>query len=70
VLEFDSTGNPLGDWGKPGDGEGEFRDAWGLGVDAVGDIYVSDHDTCRVQKFSYPAPVTATSWARVKAAWR
>ena len=38
-------------WGKRGSGEGQFRHACGIAVDAEGNIYVADVLNNNVQKF-------------------
>jgi tripartite motif-containing protein 71 len=38
-------------WGSPGDGNGKFIDAAGIGADALGHIYVVDRGNDRIEKF-------------------
>lgn len=38
-------------WGSNGDGNGQFRDPWGIAVDKNGDVYVVDTQNFRVQVF-------------------
>ncbi len=38
-------------WGSLGTANGQFRDAGGIGVDALGHIYVVDRGNDRIQKF-------------------
>jgi streptogramin lyase len=38
-------------WGSLGTGNGQFRDAGGIGVDALGHIYVVDRGNDRIEKF-------------------
>lgn len=39
-------------WGGPGGHAGQFRNPDGVAVDASGDVFVSDRDNNRVQKFA------------------
>jgi tripartite motif-containing protein 71 len=38
-------------WGSPGDGNGQFADATGIGADPLGHIYVVDRGNDRIEKF-------------------
>ena len=38
-------------WDRPGSGDGQFRNAQGIALDALGNVYVSDWFLHRVQKF-------------------
>lgn len=38
-------------WGAPGTASGQFREAGGIGVDALGHIYVVDRSNDRIEKF-------------------
>ncbi|HRN96619.1 MAG TPA: hypothetical protein PLD54_04185, partial [Candidatus Levybacteria bacterium] len=38
-------------WGTSGSGEGEFNGIWGVAIDSAGNIYVSDAQNDRIQKF-------------------
>jgi DNA-binding beta-propeller fold protein YncE len=57
IQVFDSDGNFLRMWGKPGDGEGEFNFyhghyyIGGIAVDREGNVYVADNANWRIQKF-------------------
>ena len=42
VQVFDYDGNPLGKFGQPGRGKGNFRFPYGLAVDGQGQVYVAD----------------------------
>jgi DNA-binding beta-propeller fold protein YncE len=43
----------LGQWGSEGDGDGQFRRPWGIGVNwSVGEVYVSDDGRNVIQVFS------------------
>ena len=48
---FDPLGNYLGGWGARGDGNGQFKDAEGIAVDSLGNVYVADSNNFRIQKF-------------------
>jgi DNA-binding beta-propeller fold protein YncE len=52
VLKFDpASGAIVGRWGGPiGDEPGQFHGPSGVGVDAAGNLYVTDRDNWRVQK--------------------
>jgi hypothetical protein len=51
VQKFTSDGTFITKWGSPGDEDGQFNGASGIGVDSSGNVYVTDmHD--RVQKFT------------------
>jgi DNA-binding beta-propeller fold protein YncE len=39
-------------WGSLGTGNGQFKNAGGIGVDALGHIYVVDRANFRIEKFS------------------
>jgi DNA-binding beta-propeller fold protein YncE len=39
-------------WGKYGSGQGEFNYPYGIAIDSRGDVYVSDMNNNRIQKFS------------------
>jgi DNA-binding beta-propeller fold protein YncE len=49
------------EFGREGTGEGLFQDARGVGVDAAGNIYVSDYENGRVQKFD-PSGAYLLGW--------
>lgn len=56
VIVFDWEGNFINKWGKAdgtrGTGNGEFSGASGVAVDPYGNIYVSEYEGSRVQKFT------------------
>lgn len=53
VMIFDrASGKLLGQFGKVGDGDGEFRVPLGIAADKKGNVYVADMMRCRVQKFT------------------
>jgi DNA-binding beta-propeller fold protein YncE len=51
VRKFDSTGKLVLEWGKPGEGDGEFTNPLGIAVDARGNVYVGEAGNPRIQKF-------------------
>lgn len=53
VIIFDSAGNPLGKFGAPGDGPGQFRMPTDVAIDSLGFIYVSEYGgNDRISKFT------------------
>jgi uncharacterized protein YjiK len=59
IQKLDSTGYFITRWGKNGgdgsygSGNGEFSDVHGITRDSSGNVYVTDYNNNRVQKFSY-----------------
>jgi DNA-binding beta-propeller fold protein YncE len=51
VVKFSKDGKYLLEWGKRGDGPGEFRLPHNLVVDAQGRVYVTDRDNQRIEVF-------------------
>ncbi|MEJ0021442.1 MAG: 6-bladed beta-propeller [Candidatus Doudnabacteria bacterium] len=55
VEKFDPSGNLLLQWGSPGSGEGQFsipsESFQGIATDSSGNIYVTDIDNNRIEKF-------------------
>jgi DNA-binding beta-propeller fold protein YncE len=51
VVKFSRDGKYLLEWGKRGDGPGEFRLPHNLVVDAQGRVYVTDRDNQRIEVF-------------------
>lgn len=51
VVKFSRDGKYLLEWGKRGDGPGEFRLPHNLVVDAQGKVYVTDRDNQRIEVF-------------------
>src|SRR4051794_9454270 len=49
-------------WGNSGVGDGQFSGAQFLAVDQAGDVYVTDSNNKRVEKFS-PTGQFLTKWA-------
>lgn len=52
VVRLTAGGKFLTQWGQPGKDPGEFSNPSGLVVTANGDVYVSDYDLDRAQKFT------------------
>jgi DNA-binding beta-propeller fold protein YncE len=52
VQYFDKEGNYLGQWGSLGGAPGQFNAAYGLAVDASGEVFVADTGNQRIQKFT------------------
>ena len=42
-------------WGSKGMGDGQFQSPNGIATDSAGNVYVSDSNHNRIQKFSPPA---------------
>jgi tripartite motif-containing protein 71 len=51
VTKFSSNGSLLAQWGSQGSGNGQFNWAYGIAVDAAGNVYVADGSNNRVQIF-------------------
>ena len=51
VYVFNPDGSLALQFGRPGEGDGEFNEPWGIGVAPNGDIYVADTWNHRIQKF-------------------
>ena len=51
VVKFSKDGKYLMEWGKPGDGPGEFNLPHGIAIDANGRVYVIDRSNSRIQVF-------------------
>ena len=51
VVKFSKDGKYLMEWGKPGDGPGEFNLPHGIAIDAQGRLYVVDRSNSRIQVF-------------------
>jgi peptidylglycine monooxygenase len=52
VHRFTAEGTPLGRWGEPGDGPGQFTTPHGIWVLADGRVTVADRENNRVQVFA------------------
>jgi sugar lactone lactonase YvrE len=51
ILEYNSKGERVRQWGHAGTGPGEFRQPHGIAVDDRGVIYVADRLNARLQRF-------------------
>ena len=51
VLEYNSKGERVRQWGSPGTGPGQFNQPHGIAVDDQGIIYVADRNNARLQRF-------------------
>ena len=51
IQVFDSYGKLLYLWGTRGSGPGQFMGPWGIAIDSVGDVYVTDAGNHRIQVF-------------------
>jgi peptidylamidoglycolate lyase len=52
VIKFSKEGKYLFEWGKKGNGPGEFKTPHGIDLDAKGNVYVADRQNNRIQKFT------------------
>jgi len=52
VLEYSSDGKRVREWGKAGNGAGEFHLPHAIQIDEEGTIYVADRENGRIEKFS------------------
>ena len=65
------SGTYLTQWGGPGSGNGQFQAPRAAAVDASGNVYVSDSNNNRIQKFgALPTPTKPASWTRLKRLYR
>jgi len=74
VAKFDKNGDWVGQWGRPGNGPGEFNTPHSIATDAHDNIYVADRGNRRIQVFDHngsfiremkinvPAPPDAQPW--------
>ena len=53
----------VGSWGKAGNANGQFVNAFGLATDKAGNLYVADTDNNRIQVFSAKGAFLR-KWAR------
>jgi DNA-binding beta-propeller fold protein YncE len=51
ILEYNSKGQRVRQWGRAGTGAGEFRQPHGIAVDHRGVIFVADRLNARLQRF-------------------
>lgn len=52
IQKFTSTGAFLAKWGSGGNGDGQFRKAYGAALDGSSHLYVADTLNSRLQVFS------------------
>jgi peptidylamidoglycolate lyase len=52
VARFSSDGKFIADWGRKGDGPGEFDLPHGIALDLEGRVYVADRSNSRIQVFA------------------
>src|SRR5690349_23787203 len=52
VLEYNSKGERVRQWGSHGTGPGQFNQPHGIAVDERGVIYVADRNNARLQRFN------------------
>ena len=51
IIKFNSRGEYLFEWGRTGDGPGEFNQPHGLAMDSRGRLFVADRSNDRIQIF-------------------
>jgi len=51
IYKLTLEGELLTTWGSKGNGEGQFKWAYGIAVDGSGNVYVADSGNYRIQKF-------------------
>ena len=52
IIEYDSTGRKVREWGRPGTGPGEFDVVHAIVVGPQGNLYVADRENGRLQWFT------------------
>lgn len=68
ISRITNTGTFVMKWGGGGTGPGQFNGPLGIAADATGNVYVTDHNNNRVQKFAVRS--TAAGWqAEPVATW-
>jgi streptogramin lyase len=53
IIQFNKAGQRIREFGKPGNGPGEFNLPHGIALDPQGTIYVADRENLRIQKFDF-----------------
>jgi hypothetical protein len=61
IQKFTSDGIFITKWGTRGNGDGQFKNPYGVSVDSEGNVYVADTYNFRVQKFTSDG-VFITKW--------
>lgn len=51
IIKFNSDGKELSSWGNQGQGRGEMDGAYGVAVDSNDNVYITEMNNNRVQKF-------------------
>jgi streptogramin lyase len=51
VLEYNTKGHRVRQWGTPGTGPSQFQQPHGITVDDQGIVYVADRNNARIQRF-------------------
>jgi hypothetical protein len=51
IQKFDNNGTFLTKWGSEGTGDGQFDGPIGIGVDEIGNVFITDTNNNRIQKF-------------------
>ncbi|MBZ0267293.1 hypothetical protein K8I85_03995 [bacterium] len=70
VQIFSEDGTYLTQFGATGSAEGQFNGPADVGIDANGEVYVTDQFNLRVQVFGYPSSVAEDTWGGIKAMFR
>jgi len=52
ILEYNTAGKRVREWGTPGTGPGQFHLPHGIAIDRDGIVYVADRENGRIQRFS------------------
>ena len=52
IQTYTVDGKFVGQWGSPGNDEGQFNLPWGIAEDSDKNIYIADWRNDRIQKFS------------------
>ncbi len=68
VAQYSADGDYLGQWGRPGKGDGEFNLVHDVAVDSQGRVYVADRTNERIQIFDADGKFLA-KWENIGAPW-
>ncbi|MBI1792453.1 MAG: 6-bladed beta-propeller [Acidobacteria bacterium] len=68
VVKFSRDGTFLKEWGRKGNGEGEFNTPHSIAVDKQGRVYVADRENYRIQVFDADGKFLR-QWAELGAPW-